>query len=251
MEFLLDLYYEVIDPLAVNRQGLDIGAQYRTGIYYVDINDRPLIQASLSHLQKRYDKAIAIEFKELENFYPAEEYHQKYLDKNPRGYCHIGKKNFERAARARINPALYPPPDPKQLEKDLSRIQYEVTQNSATEPPFHNEFWDTFRAGIYVDITSGEPLFSSKDKFASSCGWPSFSQPIDPNVLREKIDASLGMRRTEVKSRSGDAHLGHVFNDGPRESGGLRYCINSASLRFIPREEMEEAGYGYLLDLVD
>jgi peptide methionine sulfoxide reductase msrA/msrB len=251
LEFLLELYYEVIDPLAVNRQGPDVGAQYRSGIYYIDENDRPVIEASLARLQKHYEEPIAIEVKQLENFCPAEDYHQRYLDKNPGGYCHIGKKNFARAAQALVSPAPYPFPNPGKLRQDLSRVQYEVTQNSATEPPFRNEFWNAFQPGIYVDITTGEPLFSSSDKFQSGCGWPSFSRPIDPDVLREKIDTSHGMRRTEVRSRAGDAHLGHVFNDGPKELGGLRYCINSASLRFIPREDMERAGYGYLLDLMD
>ena len=126
-----------------------------------------------------------------------------------------------------------------------------MTQNSATEPPFQNAFWNAFKPGIYVDITTGEPLFASSDKFESGCGWPSFSKPIDPGVIREKQDISHGMRRVEVRSRAGDAHLGHVFDDGPRETGGLRYCINSASLRFIPKEEMAQQGYGYLLTLVD
>jgi len=130
-------------------------------------------------------------------------------------------------------------------------MQYAVTQQSATEPPFQNEYYPTFQAGIYVDITTGEPLFSSNDKFDSGCGWPSFSQPIDPNVIREKADRSHGMIRTEVRSRTGDAHLGHVFQDGPPKLGGLRYCINSAALRFIPKEDMEKTGYGYLSSLLD
>ncbi len=251
LEFLLYLYFEAIDPLAVNRQGPDIGVQYRTGIYYRDKNDLPVIKNSLAQLQQNNAEPIAVEVKELENFYPAEEYHQKYLDKNPAGYCHIGSKQLEKAAQALVNPALYPPPDRRKLSEELNPIQYRVTQKNGTEPPFSNEFWDRFQAGVYVDITTGEPLFASTDKFESACGWPSFSRPIDPQVLWEKLDASHGMHRTEVRSRIGDAHLGHVFNDGPQELGGLRYCINSASLRFIPREDMECEGYAYLLDLID
>ncbi|KPU45234.1 peptide methionine sulfoxide reductase MsrA/MsrB [Oxobacter pfennigii] len=135
--------------------------------------------------------------------------------------------------------------------KTLTMMQYEVTQNNATEPPFQNEFWNTFEPGIYVDITTGEPLFASSDKFESGCGWPSFSKPIVPNVISEKTDTSHGMSRTEVRSRVGNAHLGHVFDDGPKETGSLRYCINSASLRFIRKEEMEREGYGYLLELIN
>lgn len=141
-------------------------------------------------------------------------------------------------------------PDDETLRSSLTPLQYKVTQQQATEPPFQNEFDHQFRSGIYVDITTGEPLFSSSDKFDSGCGWPSFAKPIDPNVVREQTDSSHGMLRTEVKSRVGDAHLGHVFPDGPKELGGQRYCINSAALRFIPKEEMEREGYGYLLPLV-
>ena len=150
-----------------------------------------------------------------------------------------------------VNPGKYTAPDAGMLQNNLTPLQYAVTQQSVTEPPFRNEYYQTFEAGIYVDITTGEPLFSSKDKFESGCGWPSFSHPIDPNVIREKADQSHGMIRTEVRSRAGDAHLGHVFPDGPKTLGGLRYCINSASLRFIPKEEMEQNGYGYLLSLID
>jgi peptide methionine sulfoxide reductase msrA/msrB len=230
LEFILKLYYDVIDPLAKNRQGNDVGSQYRTGIYYTDDNDREIILNSLKELQKNFKKPIAIEVMPLENYYKAEEYHQKYLDKNPNGYCHIGRDKFKKA--------------------ELTEMQYSVTQNSATEPPFRNEYYDNFKEGIYVDVTTGEPLFVSSDKFESGCGWPSFSRPISSKMVHELTDDSLGMRRVEVRSAKGDAHLGHVFDDGPKESGGLRYCINSASLTFIPKEEMESKGYGQLLELL-
>lgn len=251
LEFLLGLYYEAIDPVSHNRQGGDAGEQYRTGIYFVNEEERPVIQRSITRLQSRYNKPVAIEVSPLRNFTPAEEYHQRYLSKNPGGYCHIGKEQFEKAAKALVNPAAYPVPDTDSLRKKLSPTQYQVTQHGATEPPFQNDYYQTFVPGIYVDITTGEPLFSSSDKFESGCGWPSFSKPIDPNVIREKSDTSHGMMRTEVRSRAGGAHLGHVFNDGPKKLGGLRYCINSASLRFIPKNKMESEGYGYLLSLID
>ncbi|HNX14942.1 MAG TPA: peptide-methionine (R)-S-oxide reductase MsrB [Oscillospiraceae bacterium] len=249
--FLLELYYSAIDPTSVNRQGNDVGTQYRTGIYYIDEADFQVIKQSILKLQKRLEKPVAIEVKPLENFYFAEDNHQKYLDKNPGGYCHIKPEKFEKAAKAVVNPAGYSTPDAEVLHKNLTEMQFMVTQKSATEPPFHNEFHDQYRAGIYVDITSGEPLFSSSDKFESGCGWPAFSKPIDPNVVRERSDTTHGMVRTEVRSRIGDAHLGHVFSDGPKERGGLRYCINSASLRFVPKEDMENEGYGYLTDYVN
>ena len=249
-DFLLELYYSAIDPTSVNRQGGDAGTQYRTGIYYIDEADFEIIKQSILKLQKRFEKPIAIEVKTLENFYLAEDYHQKYLDKNPGGYCHIKPEKFEKAAKAVVNPANYAAPDTETLQKNLNEMQFAVTQQSATEPPFHNEFYDQYRPGIYVDITSGEPLFSSSDKFESGCGWPAFSKPIDLGVVREKSDNTLGRERTEVRSRVGDAHLGHVFTDGPKEKGGLRYCINSASLRFVPKENMEKEGYGYLIELV-
>ncbi|MGI5891937.1 MAG: peptide-methionine (R)-S-oxide reductase MsrB [Bacillota bacterium] len=248
LPFLLSLYYEVIDPTSVNRQGGDSGLQYRTGIYYVYEDDRETILLSLQKLQKKYHQPIVIEAAPLKNYYRAEEYHQHYLDKNPGGYCHIGQQEFMRAEQAIDESTNYAPKTKQELKKILTPLQYQVTQNNATEPPFENEYFDNFRPGIYVDITTGEPLFVSSDKFDSGCGWPSFPRVIDDALITEKIDLSHGMVRKEVRSKSGDAHLGHVFEDGPQEKGGLRYCINSASLRFIPQEEMEQQGYGHLLN---
>lgn len=249
LNFLLYLFYKSINPVSLNRQGGDTGIQYRTGIYYVDENDKFVIENSIINLQKKYNEPIAIEIKSLENYFKAEEYHQKYLEKNPSGYCHIGEEKFQKSQNAIVNPELYTKLDDETLKVILSEIQYNVTQKSATEPSFQNEYFHYFEEGIYVDITTGEPLFSSNDKFDSGSGWPSFYKPIDPNVINEHVDYNYGMLRTEVKSRVGDAHLGHVFEDGPYEKGGLRYCINSAALRFIPKNELEKEGYGYLMQL--
>ncbi len=250
LEFLLALFYDSIDPTTENRQGGDVGRQYRSGVYYTDKADLETVQSSIEKLAAKHDKPIKVEVLPLENFYAAEEYHQKYLDKNPFGYCHIPPSAFARAAAAVVNPADYAAPGQEELLTKLSPLQYEVTQNSATEPPFENEYNTHYLGGIYVDITTGEPLFASTDKFNSGSGWPSFTKPIDPNTVREKIDLSHGRVRTEVRSRVGDAHLGHVFEDGPPSKGGMRYCINSAALRFVPLEEMESQGYGYLKKLI-
>jgi len=139
-------------------------------------------------------------------------------------------------------------PDAAELKEKLTPIQFKVTQQNGTEPPFHNEFWDNHEHGLYVDIVSGEPLFSSLDKFDSGCGWPSFSKPVSAGEVIEKEDSTFGMTRTEVRSATAGSHLGHVFDDGPRDRGGLRYCINSASLRFIPLDRMEKEGYGKYLE---
>lgn len=243
---LLKSYFAIIDPLSVNRQGEDAGTQYRTGIYYRDENDRSVIDAFVREEQQKYKKPIATEVRPLENFWPAEEYHQNYLEKDPGGYCHVDFSSLKSQPKKNG----YHKPADEDLRRTLSDIQYRVTQQNDTEPPFQNEFWDNRKKGIYVDITTGEPLFVSADQFESGCGWPSFSKPIDASSILEKEDLSHNRVRTEVRSRAGDAHLGHVFQDGPRDRGGLRYCINSAALRFIPLERMEAEGYGSFLPLV-
>lgn len=243
---LLMLFFKSIDPTSVNKQGGDVGRQYRTGIYYTDPNDVTVIEAQLATLQRRHKEPIAIEFGPLKNFYPAEEYHQDYLVKNPNGYCHINPALFKEARNMKNSGNA----GKEELRKRLTPLQWEVTQNAATERPFTNEYDNEFRKGIYVDITDGTPLFVSGAKYNSGCGWPAFTRPIDEALIDESIDTSYGRVRTEVKSASSGAHLGHVFNDGPEEEGGLRYCINSASLRFIPLEKMEEEGYGKYIPLV-
>ena len=254
LSLLIQLYFQTIDPTSVNRQGNDRGTQYRTGIYYTDQTDRPLIQAEMAKQAALHHKRLAVEVLPLKNFYAAEDYHQDYLTKNPSGYCHIPQALFDMARTANKQQAdkqAYAKADPQQLKAKLTPLQYEVTQNAATERPYQNEYYDEFREGIYVDITTGEPLFLSTDQFESGCGWPAFSKPIDNHLLAEKHDTSHGMDRTEVRSAIGGAHLGHVFNDGPKESGGLRYCINSASLRFIPKAEMQKEGYGAYIKLIE
>lgn len=189
-------------------------------------------------------RKIAVEVEQLRHYILAEDYHQDYLRKNPSGYCHIDVTDADKPL---IDAANYEKPSQEVLKTSLSEESYRVTQEAATEAPFTNAYDQTFEEGIYVDITTGEPLFFAKDKFASGCGWPSFSRPISKELIHYYKDLSHGMERIEVRSRSGSAHLGHVFTDGPRELGGLRYCINSASLRFVAKDEMEKAGYGYLL----
>lgn len=244
---LLHLYFKSIDPLSLNRQGGDRGTQYRTGIYYTDPAERTVIESDLATLQRRYSEPLAIECRALQNFYPAEDYHQDYLYKNPDGYCHVNPALFREAQNLVSRPTKV---DKAELRKRLTPLQWEVTQNAATERPFTNEYDREFRRGIYVDITDGTPLFLSTDKYDSGCGWPAFTRPIDEALIDESTDTSFGRIRTEVKSSSSGSHLGHVFPDGPADRGGLRYCINSASLRFIPLERMEAEGYGRYIPLV-
>ena len=241
---ILLYYFRVIDPLSVNKQGNDVGRQYRTGVYYTDEGDKAVIEQVFAEQEKQLGQKIAVELEPLRHYVLAEDYHQDYLKKNPGGYCHI---NVNDAYQPLVDPGQYEKPTDAELKEQLTQEQYQVTQNSATERPFHNAYNATFEEGIYVDVTTGEPLFFAGDKFESGCGWPSFSRPIAREVLRYYEDKSHGMERIEVRNRSGNAHLGHVFTDGPESAGGLRYCINSAALRFIPKEKMEAEGYAYLL----
>lgn len=244
---LLKEFYRTIDPTCHYRQGMDVGIQYRTGVYYVEQSHKDIIAQSLKELQKQYQKPVVVENLPLQHFCKAEEYHQDYLTKNPNGYCHI---NFEKIAKQKsriVDETKYHKPDKQTLKNRLTPLQYVVTQQNETEPPFDNLYYNEKRQGIYVDITTGEPLFISSDKYDSGCGWPSFTKPIDPNTIVEYDDLSHNMIRREVRSRCGNAHLGHVFEDGLKEKGGLRYCINSASLRFVPKEDMVKEGYEMFL----
>ena len=259
---LTEQLFKIINPLSVDRQGNDVGNNYRTGVYYADEADLPEIQAVFDEVEAALGQSVAVELAPLTCFYDAEEYHQDYLRKNPSGYCHISFESLSEvrteqelsleAAQApggSLDPSRYTKPDNNTLLETLTPLQYNVTQNEGTETAFTGEYWDTFEPGLYVDITTGEPLFVSSDKFESGCGWPSFAMPITDDVVSEHTDTSHGMTRTEVKSRIGEAHLGHVFDDGPTELGGLRYCIDSAALEFIPYADMDARGYGDLKPL--
>lgn len=251
---LLNLYFKSIDPVSLNRQGNDSGTQYRTGIYFTDPADFPVVEAQVATIQRRYKQPLAVEYGRLINFYTAEEYHQDYLYKHENGYCHVNPALFKEAREMKPKANVKNKNggvDKEELRSRLTTLQWEVTQNAATERPFVNEYDHEFRKGIYVDITDGTPLFVSSSKYDSGCGWPAFTRPISDDLIDESIDTSYGRVRTEVKSASSGAHLGHVFNDGPEEEGGLRYCINSASLKFIPLEDMKAAGYEKYIPLVD
>lgn len=249
LDALLFGFFEVIDPTVRNAQGNDIGTQYQSGIYYVDEVSGKTVKRIADIYKKRFSQ-FAVEIEPFERFYNAEEYHQDYLDKNPGGYCHISLSEINNLRQMVVDPGDYPRPSEEQIKALLTEHQFHVTQEHGTEPPFQNEYWDNHARGLYVDVVTGEPLFSSSDKFDSGTGWPSFTRGIDENGFFYVTDTTYDMFRTEVRSRAGDTHLGHVFYNEPTTPGGTRYCINSAALRFIPYEEMESKGYGYLLEYV-
>lgn len=238
---LLNHFFDIIDPTSLNKQGNDIGTQYRNGIFYVRNEDKKIIKDKIKEESKKHSKNIVTELKRLQNFYPAEEYHQKYLDKNPGGYCHIDLSKTKKYERPSIH----------KIKTILTEEEYSITQENGTERPFSSALYNNSEKGIYVDKVSGEPLFSSTEKYNSGSGWPSFTAPINQKFIKEKKDNSFNLDRTEVRSSFGDSHLGHVFDDGPKDKGGKRYCINGASLKFIPLKQMSEEGYGDYLKLFE
>ncbi|MCR5536932.1 MAG: peptide-methionine (S)-S-oxide reductase MsrA [Succinivibrio sp.] len=253
LEVLLQQFFKIIDPLSLDRQGADHGRQYRSGVYYTDKGDLEIIDKVFSLESRKYLKPLCTEKLPLENFYQAEDYHQDYLKKNPGGYCHVDFSSLDdlkEEASDFIDEKKYPIKSRAELKDTLSPKAYAVTVEAGTEAPFTGEYTGHFEPGLYVDVISGAPLFTSDDKFSSACGWPAFAKPVHATVLSRHLDTSLERERIEVRSKTSNAHLGHVFSDGPAERGGLRYCINSAALRFIPYAELDKAGYGEFKKLI-
>jgi len=256
---LLEVLWRHVDPTDPGGQFVDRGPQYRTAIFYHDADQQRLAEASRDALGRsgRFKKPIATEILPLTAFYRAEDYHQDYYKTHAIRYQYYrwnsGRDQFLKqvwgeevkgsVGSAKTSERAAAKPSEEELRRRLTPLQYRVTQEEGTEPPFDNEYWDNKKAGIYVDVVSGEPLFSSLDKYDSRTGWPSFTRPIEPANVVEREDRTFFTTRVEVRSRGGESHLGHVFPDGPAPTG-LRYCINSASLRFVPAPELEQAGYG-------
>lgn len=267
-ERLLEIYWQQIDPTDGDGQFVDKGDSYIPAIFYGSESERELAEKSFKFVEdsKRFTKPIKVKILARQDFYPAEDYHQDYYKKNPIRYKYYStrsgrpsfvskhwkgfKLNLGNKPNWSQRMKTFKKPTADELKKSLTPEQFKVTQKDGTESPFKNPYWDLKDEGIYVDIVSGEPLFSSLDKYDSGTGWPSFTKPLDKNFVVEKEDRGLFSKRTEIRSKIADSHLGHVFPDGPKPTG-LRYCMNSASLRFVPKADMEKEGYGDYLSLFE
>lgn len=249
-EKLLETFWKQIDPTDPGGQFNDRGESYKTAIYYTNEEQKKLAEQSKKQLEnsRKFDKPIVTEILPAKPFYKAEEHHQDYYKKQAFHYNLYkkgsGRKDF-------IKQHWGPNYSKEELKEKLNPIQYHVTQENGTEKPYDNEYWDNTEEGIYVDIVSGEPLFSTTEQYDAGCGWPSFTRPLNRQSLVENLDTSFGMRRIEVRSGDSDSHLGHVFDDGPMDKGGMRYCINSAALRFIPKDKLKEEGFEQYLSLFE